>query len=309
MEKKRRDPKISAAHWSYREIKHPFSANVDRKRSRKCRARSRLHASRVLRYQCRRVDVRTWTIIRISMPARIDITCRAWFHVHLHVRRLLPIAIPGSRETGGEREKDSYARMPFLARINAIEGKVRASHVHAPATRLESRDRSFRQLASARRLRGQAPLARSMARPWQNSFAALSPQQETRDRKSRGGTVPLAEAEFAPMEIPRHVGTPEGTSGYDVGKCKGDSGGSGRLATPREARRSVSTLTLSVWNQSRKRNDAVAPRWARKSPAKKVREFYWMQKTVSNNDILTAGKERTRVCHWHWFARAVRYPS
>jgi len=55
--------------------------------------------------------------------------------------QLLPIGT-GARET----EEECYVHTPFLVRINAIEGKVRPSHVHALATRLESRDRPFCQL-------------------------------------------------------------------------------------------------------------------------------------------------------------------
>jgi len=46
-----------------------------------------------------------------------------------------------------------------------MEGKVRPSHVHALAARLESRDRSFCQLTFVRRLLGQLRLF--TADPWQ----------------------------------------------------------------------------------------------------------------------------------------------
>ena len=86
-------------------------------------------------------------------------------------------------------KKESYACTPSLVRINTIEGKVRASHVHALAARLESRDRSFCQLTSVRRLLGQLRLL--TADPWQGHDKTRSyRKRETFDSQKSRNIVP-----------------------------------------------------------------------------------------------------------------------
>lgn len=86
-------------------------------------------------------DTRTWTIIVIPISTGVSRAARDC--ICFCTCRLLPISA-NARKT----EKESHAYMPFLVRINAIEGKVWSSHVHAPATHLESRDHSFCQLTT-----------------------------------------------------------------------------------------------------------------------------------------------------------------
>lgn len=89
--------------------------------------------------------------------------------------RLLPISASTRK-----KEKESYVHTPFLVRINAIEGKVRPSHVHALAARFESRDRPFCQLTTEWRLLGQLRLfttgsqqGRDKTRSYHQSFRFL----------------------------------------------------------------------------------------------------------------------------------------
>lgn len=103
----------------------------------------------ILQNQCRCIDIRIWTITTIPISTRKSISRAARDCICFCTCRLLPIDV-NARKT----EKESHACMPFLVRINAIERKFRSSHVHAPATHLESRDHLFCQLTIARYLLG-----------------------------------------------------------------------------------------------------------------------------------------------------------